>query len=109
MDSTVDEKETDGVAEWMCSEDPRSDSDEVLPLLPFFNYNVPHNSQGEYRGVSNPSNEERARQERRQANGTPRAGHNAGWSPQSTKFATTASNIVHPIIRSKGGRCFVES
>ena len=59
------EKETDGVAEWTGSEDPRGDSDEVL-TLPFFNYcilTISKESIGEW---SNPSDEERARQERRQ-------------------------------------------
>ena len=48
------EKEMDSVAEWTGSEDPRGDSDEVLPLLPFFDHNISHNSQGEYRGVVQP-------------------------------------------------------
>jgi hypothetical protein len=60
------EKETDGVAEWTGSEDPRGDSDEVLHLLPFSIIaflTISKESIGEW---SNPSDEERARQERRQ-------------------------------------------
>ena len=59
------EKETDGVAEWTGSEDPRGDSDEVFPL-PFFDHNVSHISKESIGEWSNPSDEERARQERRQ-------------------------------------------
>lgn len=45
------EKETDGVAEWTGSEDPRGDPDEVLVFTPSSTHSVSHDSQGEHRGV----------------------------------------------------------
>lgn len=61
----VIEKEPDGVAEWTGSEDQRGDSDEV-PIVPFVTHGfltIFKESIGEW---SNPSDEERARQARRE-------------------------------------------
>ena len=60
------EKETDGVAEWTGSEDPKGGSDEVLTIISLVTtvfLTITKESIGEW---SNPSDEERARQERRQ-------------------------------------------
>ena len=53
-DPDLIEKETDGVAEWTGSEDPKADSDEVSTLTSLLQLWLSYNFQGESRGVVQP-------------------------------------------------------